>query len=288
MIYKTAILLHILDWDLNSTDVDVGFGIQFGKFEDSNVERLYLQLCREQYIDQGDPYNYKVYFAHANETSGEYDGPYSETSQICNLLTLALGAPLGMCREISSKDDFKTPHLSQIIYKYNHFQEHLNWDAELVVNAGTVEILKAIINNFKKLNPARSLIFNAVSNFFYAWRSNYDEQACIYLAIALEALLSPNSNTELSHRIAHNACRFLGNDRKEREEIYKITKAFYNLRSKLIHGSITNYDQIMEISPKIYAIVNKILVKILLDGQLIETFDDTKKRGQFFNRWLFE
>jgi hypothetical protein len=54
---------------------------------------------------------------------------------------------------------------------------------------------------------------------------------------AFEGLLTRESNAELSYRLSLRVANLLGNDAISRKQIFKDMKEFYELRSKLVHGS---------------------------------------------------
>lgn len=58
----------------------------------------------------------------------------------------------------------------------------------------------------------------------------------IDLTIALEALIGPSDNQELSHRIALRASWLLEKDTDSSNRIYKIVRAMYDIRSARVHG----------------------------------------------------
>lgn len=58
---------------------------------------------------------------------------------------------------------------------------------------------------------------------------------------AIEALVA-NSTTELSHRVAERVATMLGNDQKEKCEIYSTVKNGYDARSKFAHGDFIKKD----------------------------------------------
>jgi hypothetical protein len=55
--------------------------------------------------------------------------------------------------------------------------------------------------------------------------------------ICLEALLGDNNNQEITYRLSLRTALMLSKDLKERHEISKDVKEFYNLRSKAVHGA---------------------------------------------------
>lgn len=70
---------------------------------------------------------------------------------------------------------------------------------------------------------------------------NQDEQeesvAVLDALTALEALLTTDSNAELSYRLSLRVANLLESDDGSRHRTFKDMKEFYDLRSKIIHGS---------------------------------------------------
>jgi hypothetical protein len=58
----------------------------------------------------------------------------------------------------------------------------------------------------------------------------------INLAIALEALFSPENQEQLKFRTAHGAAQFLGATPVEKERIFNDVGDLYGRRNKLVHG----------------------------------------------------
>lgn len=76
------------------------------------------------------------------------------------------------------------------------------------------------------------------SEFYQSSHKQKDEaERLIHLAVALEALFSPDDKQELSFRIRQNASQFIGKNAEERKDIFKFLKDIYSLRSKVVHGS---------------------------------------------------
>ena len=78
---------------------------------------------------------------------------------------------------------------------------------------------------------------------------NQDERqesvAVLNALTALEALLTNESNAELSYRLSLRVANLLGFDEASRLNTFKEMKEFYDLRSKIIHGSAS------KLSPKL-------------------------------------
>ena len=65
----------------------------------------------------------------------------------------------------------------------------------------------------------------------------------INLAIALEALFSPENQEQLRFRIAHSAAQYLGSTPEEKKNIFNDVSQLYGRRNALVHGgySINEY-----------------------------------------------
>lgn len=285
--FKFATLIHMVKWELEQETVDLGSGIEIGKVEGSRIEELYHHLCEQENVDQGDPFNYLTYFSYVPQDPIDSYISLSDTARVCSLIALTLGCPLGMCRRITTRDNFKSADFSEVICDYHFFQEEMSLSTALIINKKNIVELKALHTNLGTVSSNNSLVSNALSYFFYAWSAPIHEQSCINMCIVLEAIFSPSSNSELSHRIAFNACHFLGESVSDRMAIYKTIKKFYDFRSKIVHGEVTDFDKLIEITPRAYSIINSALKKILLDEELIKTFDSKKRRNDLFERWLF-
>lgn len=58
----------------------------------------------------------------------------------------------------------------------------------------------------------------------------------IYLAIALEALFSPDNQEQLRFRISHAAAQFLGDNAIEKQVLFERAQELYKRRSSIVHG----------------------------------------------------
>ncbi|MGH9496237.1 MAG: hypothetical protein ACRD3B_14655, partial [Candidatus Sulfotelmatobacter sp.] len=58
----------------------------------------------------------------------------------------------------------------------------------------------------------------------------------ISLAIALEALFSPDDKGEFTFRISQSLSQLVGTTTEQRADIFQGTKKFYSRRSQLVHG----------------------------------------------------
>jgi hypothetical protein len=73
---------------------------------------------------------------------------------------------------------------------------------------------------------------------YYELNHSQDKPAdrLISLAIALEALFSPDDKGEFTFRISQSLSQLVGTTEQERTAIFQDTKKFYSRRSELVHG----------------------------------------------------
>ncbi len=132
-----------------------------------------------------------------------------------------------------------------------------------------------------------SRVKRALDFFFYSWRAFYIEHTCLNLAIAFETLFSPFTETEISHQIAYNVCRFYGVNAEQREEIYHLMKKFYKYRSIIVHGGETDNPNNERLTVRVFKIFCSIMERILLNRNLLNKMNDNTERKKLFNNFLF-
>ena len=309
---KSAVLVHLLEWGYQSPKFELGDGIELCCLKGSKVENLYNKLCEIDKVDEGEPFHYPSYIlipdsAH-DDLFSYWGGPFSIISQCCNMISLCTSYPIGMCRLITSRDDFNTSWATSIIYEPNDDLSILTAypDYLTISTNGTVTctgdhfqtldepLLRNIAtcwNNYLKLSKSSNIdnhrVKNALSYFFYSWRSYYLEHVCLNLSIVIETLFSPSSSQELSHQIAFNASHYFGKDANEREVIYSSIKRFYNIRSQIVHGGKAKFHELAAFTPEVFHICAKILKSILIDYTMAQCFCNETDRNNLFKKWLF-
>lgn len=154
------------------------------------------------------------------------------------------------------------------------------------LDSRTVDDILSCWKTYDSLHSGR--IRNALDFFFYAWRAYYLEHACLNLSIALESLFSPESSTEVSHQIAYFASRFWSREPNERENLYRLVKAFYTQRSRLVHGAAPKWEKLRETTPAVFRFCSQVLKRLLLDSNLAGRLNNSKLREGFLNELLFE
>lgn len=285
-------LLHIFGWIGENSKIQLEDGLSIEYSPSGDVITFYNKLCRENNIDDGDPFSYLVYIL-CEKKFGEWDlafgTPFSTIDFVSNIIAINISQPIGMCRVIASKDDFKTLHFTTTI-----FQHGIQTDALFIDNYKITDEVKIdIANSYQNLKEKESKtgylkkVRNALDYFYYAWRSPFLEQTNINLAISLESLFSPSSNSELAHQIAFNIAKFLGETPESQIKHYEQIKKFYSIRSKIVHGSAPGDDIIWDNTIESFHLTAIILRKILLDKNLIEIFNDNKKRIDYLRDGMF-
>ena len=309
---QTAILIHCLGWESQSTEVDLEAGLKLCRTEGTKVEKLYHKLCKRNEVDQGDPFYFPTHILIDDSMHDDlfpyWGGPHSIVSICCNLISICISQPLSMCRLITSKDNFRTSWVTSTIYeasedsdiirarpKIENFKGNdlLPFQVESIGDLGDSTIheigkcLKTIseVQNSNKTDNHR--IDNALNYFFYAWRSYHLEQVCLNLAIVLESLFSPSQAQELSHQIAFNTAHFIGNEAKDKEQVYKTIKQFYNLRSQIVHGGKAKERDLFLLTPEVFHLCAFILKKILSSDDLAMCFSSEKARSEIVRTWMF-
>jgi hypothetical protein len=289
---KFAILIHILGWDYHENSFTIDKDISFIALKDSMIEKLYHNLCTEKELDYGQPYVFNTALMiqdfEDDHSTFPSASPQSLSSIFLNLLTIINGASIGHCRIISSKDDFISSWATYELYDpISEGIYNLN-DIHIKMNEQSLFLIKKMWRNLKTTYSMKNnRIDNALTFYYFSWHSHSLEQTAISLSIVIEALFSPDSNTELSHQIAFNIAKFMEIKKEERMEKYKFIKKYYSIRSKLVHGETINNAEFESI-PAFFEFISKVLLKILTDPQLTLLFNDNILRKNYLKEKLFE
>jgi len=310
---KSAILIHCLDWKSDVVEFKLGGGVSLCRTEGSVVERLYHHICAIDNVDDGEPHSFGSHillYDDAHDCSFSYwGGPFSVISRCCNFIVICTSSPIGMCRLISSKDNFTTSlTASSVIYDdppdaefLRAYPDFFSMDADgritttnerfPVLDDSTLKMVAQCWNTYQDINSKNDIdnhrIINALSYFYFSWRSYYIEHVCLNLAIVLETLFSPSTNQELSHQIAFNVSRFCENTPERREMIYKKVKRFYAVRSQIVHGGKARDKELYTLTPEIFLLCTKILLNILSNSSVAYRFCHEKERVALLSEWMF-
>jgi len=184
-----------------------------------------------------------------------------------------------------------TMYRSLDVYSQNsifNYGEH-TYD-EIYLKQIDLDAIKIIYNRIEPIvkDDSHSALRNALFNFFQCQLSNHLEQLCINTSIILESLFGPDSNSELSHQIAMNVAKHLGDDAKT-EENYKLIKSFYSLRSKIVHGATEkNKSKMHDTILKTYKLTTSIIRELLIKKESFDIFKDKKTHSEYLKALKFK
>ncbi|MBI3831415.1 MAG: hypothetical protein HY291_17990 [Planctomycetes bacterium] len=287
------VLIHGFEWTAKQDIFLLLPEISLCKYSGSTTEVLYEKLCENTGLDDGSPFWFKVYISVNPKKTGydclEFGAPYSLLDRACNIIAIAAGSPLGLCRLIHKRDSQIQSELNLIPRGQTEF-----WGGNSSWPTLNDEICESIVlmwktatNHWEK-HKAPGRLNNALTYFYYSWRSHYMDQICINLSIVLEILFAPHSNTETSHQIAFNVSRFFTHSRSSREKTYDLVKKFYSHRSTIVHGGRTDEKRLIDMTVPVFKLVTCILKRILEEPSLAGIFDDEEQRREMFRQYLFE
>lgn len=124
---------------------------------------------------------------------------------------------------------------------YTEFKK-LESKSTIQINEYTFSEIKNLTEKFASFN--RNLKFNIAINRYAigltAFFSPRPIEGIVDLMIALEAVMAEKGDN-LKYKISMRSAKFIGKDKLERKKIFLLFKAFYDIRSDIVHGE--NYDQ---------------------------------------------
>jgi len=285
---KNILFLHLTQLNLNSNSYKIDDNIILSKSENTAELNAYQDLCIRTGFHDGEALYFDTHISIIQDENYYlyyYWEPDSIVSRLCTTIVYNVESPLGLVTAIQSLDNLES------IYWFNDiFNEYPIFDlfnsSSIVLTELKLEKIKQSWKNESNLGHNRISI--VLSSFNIAWRCSSLEQMCVNLSITIESLFSPSTNNELSHQIAYYVCQFLGDNSKEKEKIYCDFKAFYKVRSSIVHGDYPNQNILDDIVPKIFHYTCKILQKIIIDETLIEMFSSKKGFDELVKQWLFK
>ncbi|MDQ7799016.1 MAG: HEPN domain-containing protein [Candidatus Edwardsbacteria bacterium] len=294
----TVLLLHGYEWKLKDNCIKLSDNIVIGATKGSIFENLYLESLKNGLVPSDDPIEpteYNVYIQIKEYVDFQFmGGPHVTPSRILNILHICTSRVLSWALILDCDATLKKVHYIKDEYDTLMLPLQRLGGENNEINENSIEQLKKcwetsekIIQQYGEFNK----ITNALNYFCYSWRSFYYEHLTVNLCIVLESLFHPSMSNELSHRIASNACRFMGNTVEERKTIYHMIKKCYGYRSKIVHG--VPFNEIENVTFKNIVIdtfhfISKSLLKILENPDIAETFLDNAKRQELFDKYIFE
>lgn len=115
-------------------------------------------------------------------------------------------------------------------------------------------------NNFGKVLEFAGMYFESSQTHV-----EFDRRL-IDLCIALESIFSPENKMEIAFQLSQCAAEFVGNDPKEKREIFEFVKKMYGKRSKVLHGDPkADGDNFIELGDldRFSSIIRRALLKVV-------------------------
>lgn len=263
---SVAGLLHLFDWNLAASEVKLSPGIVLGRFESSQIGRLYEELCAVQGLDDGG-FEFTSYVAfEPQQFITEYGDPYSLFDRVCNVIAVVTSRPIALSRLLQSCDGFKSYHDTRLIYTYGAQTEFLLRKNATFDEKNVADLYKAwqAASAIWQQNKSSGRVTKALTYFYYAWRSQYLDQTCLNLAIALKVLFSPHSPGETTHQTSVNVAHFLATSPAERKTYYDLIERFYGFRSCVLQSGSFDEERGIDVIIQVFGLCSLILKKILL------------------------
>ena len=102
----------------------------------------------------------------------------------------------------------------------------------------------------------------AIESYSDAFSQRSPKMAYVCLCIAMEALVN-SEDGEITYKICRTAGVINANSKEEGEIIFQNTKNFYKLRSRILHGSLTNYDFFSDYYVGLRSLVSRTLIEAI-------------------------
>ena len=293
--HSVAVLLHAYSWAADSLPRRLSAGIALAPLEGSKVQGVYEKICRRWKIDDSEPLGFEVMATFEPTVDGAYyldfGDPYSTVARVVNAVALAVGNPPGMCRVIWTRDAFKSAEGTEVTFYSQGQHEFLMPDAGwATINDSVLALVTELWTADRTLERQGSAAYrvrDALQFYYHAWTSHYMEHVCINLATCLELLFSPHAQGETTHQLSFAVARFLGGTRTEVERTYDQVRAFYGLRSAILHGGRPDQDRLIEGTTTAFARVSEILRKVVADPSMSARFCCEETRRQLLRELLF-
>lgn len=155
---------------------------------------------------------------------------------IINLLTLIINVKVSKASTIRTSNSPQSPKLIEFNSLSNPF--HLLRKKNLTIEEEQKFHKLWNILNKNGDKKYQKYLRIALQRYSTALSENSPDDKLIDFMICAEALFLQDGNAELSYKLAHRAALLLGeNNPQKQNEIYKLFKDAYKLRSDIVHGS---------------------------------------------------
>lgn len=142
---------------------------------------------------------------------------------------------------------------------------------------------------FLAIRRASGPVKTAADILYTSATLNVNEVSFLLLWSALEALFAPVAPNEATHRLRTRIALFLGRNERHARSLFGEVNDLYQIRSKMVHGhafrakNLKESQEHTQASIRVEDILRDALRRILLDQELLNTFDSPKKRDQFLD-----
>jgi hypothetical protein len=102
------------------------------------------------------------------------------------------------------------------------------------------ELMQACVSGFQGMRDTEQARVRTALKRIIQARMRHDlGDRAVEICTALETLAGDGENNEISHKVATRFARFLGGNLDTRKDTFKLIKAVYGIRSKMVHGAMT-------------------------------------------------
>ena len=191
------------------------------------------------------------------------------------------------------KDDLSWKNASIRSMTSEFYLDKTQIKPEYNISINDLDKAKLMFNTmFKHLSidfMEKNRIVRSISFYKHAIETYPKHLRFLNLTIAIESLLS-TSRHELRYKISQRAAWLLGNDSKDKKDIFKKTKDIYDLRSTIVHGGALKQSDLTKLDELILLLegyLRSAYVIILTDNKLFDIFMDTNKIDDYFKGIMF-
>ena len=267
--YSSALLVHGAKWELRETTIMLEPGLSLNRLEGTQVERLYHKLCRENGIDQGDPYLYRVFVLREPPAIDLLDSSdlTSMVQRVATLLAIITDNAPGMSRLINSIDGFRSCEDTELLSEYGEQTEFISGLVGIREEAAEEIVAAWRVLQAMSDGPGRERLTNALAYFYDACRAPTLDTIGVKLSLALEMLLGSTPKDDAGDQIAAAVSRLLHEADSQRD--IEVVRKLYDFRSRLFsRGTIENHeDTVMDA----FSVIARAIRKVLLNGQTTRT-----------------
>ena len=264
--YSSALLVHGATWELPERTITLEPGLSLNRCEGTHVERLYHRLCRENGIDEGDPFLYEVFVLQeppASDTLGPWD-PTSMLQRAATLLAIMTSNAPGMSRLISSTDGFLSCTDSELVTVYGLQTDFISDRTGFAEDAAKEIVTAWCVLQAMSDGPGRERLTNALAYFYDACRASTLDTVGVKLSLALEMMLGFTPKDDSGDQIAATVSQLLDGEADGRD--INVVRELYDFRSRLFSlGTIENHEDTVVDA---FSVVARALRKVLLNGKI--------------------